>query len=123
EGVPALVSVVVGASVGVLLLLLLLGLLIRYRVRRPPPPHTTDPHPTHVLAPTTSPTSILKGSGDQPSFTCVHRDLQVESESEVDPDLIPQQLLHTTLTPSGPLLRPPANYGGAEPSFCEVLPR
>ncbi|XP_071523294.1 protein turtle homolog B-like isoform X2 [Panulirus ornatus] len=120
-GVPALVSVVVGASVGILLLLLLLGLLVRRRVRRPPPPPA--PQAARILPPTTSPPPILKTSHDPPSHSCTHRDIQVESESDADPDLIPQQLVHSSLTPSGPLLRPPANYGGAEPTLCEVVPR
>nr|XP_045612714.1 uncharacterized protein LOC123767187 [Procambarus clarkii] len=93
--VPALVSVVVGASVGVLLLLLLLGLLVRHRVRRPPPPPV--PPPTCTLTPTASPPSILKAARDPPAHTCAHREMQVESESEVDPDLITQHLLHSTL--------------------------
>ncbi|KAG7174771.1 putative Nephrin-like 31, partial [Homarus americanus] len=129
-GVPALVSVVVGASVGIVLLLLLLGLLVRQRVRRPPAPPPTS-NPTHTmppttlppttLAPTTSPPPILKTSHGLPTHTCAHRQMQVEGETEVDPDLIPQQLVHSTLTPSGPLLRPPANYRGQDPSFCQVV--
>ncbi|ROT85662.1 putative nephrin-like isoform X3 [Penaeus vannamei] len=113
--VPILVSAVVGASVGIVLLLLLLGLLLRQRVRRPQPPPT--PQASHSVQ-VKSPVPILK----RETHTCPEREMQVESESDADPDLIPQQLPSSALSPSGPLLRPPANYGGGDTSFCEVVP-
>ncbi|KAK7083634.1 hypothetical protein SK128_026175, partial [Halocaridina rubra] len=111
----ALISVVVGASVGILLLLFLLVLLVRKKVQHPrtPPPS----HHVRMLPP--SPTPILKVPRDT-VHSCSEREMQVESESELDPDLIAQQLLvHSSLTPSGPLLTPPANYGGSDVSYPE----
>ncbi|XP_042888534.1 nephrin-like [Penaeus japonicus] len=113
--VPILVSAVVGASVGIVLLLLLPGTLLRQRVRRPQPPPT--PQASHSVQ-VKSPVPILETE----THTCPEREMQVESESDVDPDLIPQQLPNSALSPSGPLLRPPANYGGGDTSFCEVVP-
>ncbi|KAK4302563.1 hypothetical protein Pmani_025352 [Petrolisthes manimaculis] len=117
-GLRSLVLVVVGASAGVVLLLLLLALLVRQRVRRPStPPNTPAKPPDSATSSASSPPPILKPA----SHTCSHRDMQVESENEVDPDLIPQSLAQAALSPSGPLLRPPASYGGTDPSFCEVV--
>ncbi|KAK3887433.1 hypothetical protein Pcinc_008436 [Petrolisthes cinctipes] len=117
-GLRSLVLVVVGASAGVVLLLLLLALLVRHRVRRPSsPPNTPAKPPDSATSSGSSPPPILKPA----PHTCSHRDMQVESENEVDPDLIPQSLAQAALSPSGPLLRPPASYGGTDPSFCEVV--
>ncbi|XP_050693474.1 nephrin-like [Eriocheir sinensis] len=121
-GVRALVSVVVGASVGVVLLLLLLVLLLRRRAgRRQHDPCKPSPEPTIKSSP--SPPPGIKAAHHPPAHACVHRDMQVESEADVDPDLIPQPLVHASLSPSGPLLQPPANYssGGADASFREVV--
>ncbi|KAK8394370.1 hypothetical protein O3P69_006516 [Scylla paramamosain] len=120
-GVRTLVSVVVGASVGVVLLLLLLALLLRRRVsRRQHDPRKPSPEP--VIPPTTTPPPGMKAAHHPPAHACAHRDMQVEGEAEVDPDLIPQPLVHASLSPSGPLLQPPANYGGGgDPSFREVV--
>ncbi|CAL4120152.1 unnamed protein product, partial [Meganyctiphanes norvegica] len=122
ERVPALVSMVVGGSVGTILLLLLLVMLIRQRLRgRGPPRQPTPPstasqqqltHTTTVQSSPAMTSKIMMSDARSPLTTalCPEREMQVESENEVDPDLIPQKLEHSGLSPSGPLLRPPANY-------------
>ncbi|XP_068204793.1 uncharacterized protein [Palaemon carinicauda] len=115
-GVPALVSI--GAGAGVLILLIfLVAVLLRHRLRRPTIPQPNHPPAHSVLQ--SSPQPILKNVHDI-SHTCAEREMQVESESEVEPDLIPTTLAQSGLTPSGPLLMPPPNYGGAEAHFVDT---
>ncbi|KAG7163316.1 Nephrin-like 2 [Homarus americanus] len=108
---PSLIPAALGVGAGLILIIIVLILLITFRTRHPrhhSPQHDT---PTQDTEPEDSP-QHHKSPVITHHASCLERDIQVESESDADPDVIPLQegCRPPDPEPAAAILLPPDRY-------------
>ncbi|XP_071550548.1 uncharacterized protein [Panulirus ornatus] len=112
---PSLVPATLGTMVGLILIIIVLILLITLRTRIPHHLQAQQDIPCQEIEAEGTSQHNYRSPSISNHISCLERDMQVESDSEADPDVIPFQegSSSPTLGPSPAFIMPPEQYNYA----------